>query len=125
MKFKHRLAYYLFGVLIGGLFLMFVFANKKTEFCYMPNCRALKNIRSKGIVVSKEAQKRFNEKWVTMDDVQKTLQHGDVDFSRSNKPAPEGGKIYIIEGRNAKDEPITLEIVNHSDRAILRDIKKQ
>jgi len=124
MKFIHRLAYYLFGFLIGGLFLLFVFKNKKTEFCYMPNCRVLKDIRSKGITVSKEAQATLNEKWVTMDDIQNTLKNGDVDFSKSNKINPGGGKIYIIEGRTLKNQPIVLEIVNKSERAILKDVKK-
>ncbi|ALM47600.1 hypothetical protein AMR72_01000 [Flavobacterium psychrophilum] len=124
MKFVHRLAYYLFGFLIGGLFLLFVFKNKKTEFCYMPNCRVLKDIRSKGITVSKEAQATLNEKWVTMDDIQNTLKNGDVDFSKSNKINPGGGKIYIIEGRTLKNQPIVLEIVNKSERAILKDVKK-
>ena len=90
----------------------------------MPNCRVLKDIRSKGITVSKEAQATLNEKWVTMDDIQNTLKNGDVDFSKSNKINPGGGKIYIIEGRTLKNQPIVLEIVNKSERAILKDVKK-
>jgi hypothetical protein len=125
MKFTHRLAYYMLGVLIGGMFLLFIFKNKRTEFCYMPNCRVLKSIREKGIIVSKEAQKTLDEKWVTMSDVENSLENGDVDFGKSNKPNAGGGKIYVIEAVTAKNEPIIVEIVNHSDRAILKDIKKQ
>lgn len=125
MKFIHRLAYYMLGVLIGGMFLMFVFQNKRTEFCYMPNCRVLKSIRAKGIILSKEAKTTLDQKWVTLNDVKGILDNGDVDFSKSNKPHQGGGKIYIIEGKTAKDEPIVLEIINYSDRAILKDVKKQ
>lgn len=124
MKFIHRLGYYLFGFLIGGLFLLFVFKNKRTEFCYMPNCRVLKDIRTKGVVVSKEAKAKLKEKWVTMDDIQDILKNGDVDFSKSNKINPGGGKIYIIEGRTLKNEPVVIEIINKSERAILKDVKK-
>lgn len=124
MKFVHRLAYYIFGIFIGSLFLLFIFKNKKTEFCYMPNCRVLKDIRTKGITVSKEAQAVLNEKVVTMDDIQNTLKYGDVDFSKSNKINPGGGKIYIIEGRTLKNQPIVLEVVNKSERAILKNVKK-
>lgn len=124
MKFVHRLAYYLFGLLLGGMFLVFFFQKKKTEFCYMPNCRVLKDLRSKPISYSKEAEAKFNEKWVTIEDVKKCLEHGDVDFENSNKPF-ENGKLYIIEGKNTKDEDITVEMINYSERVVLKDIKKQ
>lgn len=125
MKFKYRLAYYIFGLTLGFFLVAFIFNKRGQDFCYMPNCRVLKDIRAKGITVSKEAQATINEKWVTMDDIQNTLQNGNVDFDKSNKLNPGGGKIYIIEGRTAKDEPIILEFVNHSERAILKGIKKQ
>lgn len=125
MKFVHRFAYYLLGVLIGGVFLFFIFKEKRTEFCYLPNCRVLKDIRTKGLTISKEAQSTLDQKWVSMDDVKMTLQYGDVDFSKSNKPNPGGGKIYVIEGKTVKDQPIVLEVINFSDKAVLQDIKKQ
>lgn len=125
MKFKYRLAYYIFGLTLGFFLVAFIFNKRGQDFCYMPNCRVLKDIRAKGITVSKEAQATINEKWVTMDDIQNTLQNGNVDFDKSNKLNPGGGKIYMIEGRTAKDEPIILEFVNHSERAILKGIKKQ
>ncbi|WP_294825172.1 DUF4258 domain-containing protein [uncultured Flavobacterium sp.] len=125
MKFAHRLAYYLLGVLIGGVFLVFIFKEKRTEFCYLPNCRVLKDIRAKGLNVSKEAEATLAQKWVTMEDVKMSLQYGDVDFSKSNKPNPGGGKLYIIEGKTAKDQPIVIEVVNFSDKAVLKGIKKE
>ncbi len=125
MKFTHRLAYYIFGLTMGFFLVAFIFNKRGQDFCYLPNCRVLKDIRAKGVTVSKEAQATLNEKWVTMDDIQKTLEDGNVDFDKSNKPNPGGGKIYIIEGTTTKDQPIILEFVNHSERAILKGIKKQ
>lgn len=124
MEFKYRLAYYLLGVLIGGVFLMFIFQNKNAEFCYMPNCRVLKNIKSKGLVFSVEAKKKFAEKWVTPEDIHNSLKDGDVDFGKSNKPG-NGGKLYVIESVTAKNEPIIIEIINGSEAATVKDIKKQ
>jgi hypothetical protein len=124
MKFTHRLAYYLLGVLIGGMFLFFIFKNKRTEFCYMPNCRVLKSIRSKPIVYSSEAKVKFAEKWVTIEDIKKCTEFGDVNFSKSNTRY-KGGKLYVIEGKNIKDEPIEVEMVNYDDKVLLKDIKKQ
>jgi hypothetical protein len=124
MKFTHRLAYYLLGMLIGGMFLMFIFKSKKTEFCYMPNCRVLKDLRAKGMVIAPEAQQKLDEKWVTMEDIQKCTLNGDVDFSKSNTRY-KGGKLYVIEGNNIKNEPIVVEMVNYDNRVLLKDIKKQ
>lgn len=124
MKFIHRFAYYMLGFLIGGVFLLFIFQNKRTEFCYMPNCRVLKNIRANGIIVSKESQAVFDTNVITLQDVKNSLDNGDVDFSRSNKPNEGGGKIYIIEGKTSKNEPIELEVINYSDKSILKNVKK-
>ncbi len=124
MKFKHRLAYYLLGVLIGGMFLFFIFQNKRTEFCYLPNCRVLKSIRSKPVVYSEEVKKKFAEKTFNYDDVKRCTEDGSVDFSKSNKEY-KGGKLYIIEGKSTKDENVVVEVVNYDDKVLLRDIKKQ
>ncbi|MDR2221612.1 MAG: DUF4258 domain-containing protein [Flavobacteriaceae bacterium] len=124
MKFSQRLAYYLFGFLIGGMFLIYFFGEKKTEFCYMPNCRVLKDLRSKPVTYSAEVKKTFNEGWVTNEDIKKSLQYGDVDFSLSNVEF-EGGKKYIIVGRNAANENILIEMINYPDRVTLNAVKKQ
>lgn len=124
MKFSHRLAYYLFGALLGVMILVFFLKNKKAEFCYLPNCRVLKTLRSKGMEVSPEAQQKLNEKWVTMEDIKNCTANGNVDFGSSNKHY-KGGKLYVIEGKNTKDEPIVVEIVNFENKVLLKDIKKQ
>lgn len=123
MKFVHRLGYYLVGFLVGAIFLFFVFKNKRTEFCYLPNCRVLKDLRSKPLVYSTEAERKFNEKWVTLEDIKKCTEHGDVDFSKSNTTY-QGGKLYYIEGKNTNNEPITVEMINYSDRVVIKDIQK-
>lgn len=125
MKLQHRLAYYLFGLAMGGFVVVFIFNKRDQSFCYLPNCRVLKNIRSKGLVISKEANATLKEGWVTQDDVNKTLEYGDVDFDKSNKPSGRGGKLYVIEGENSKGETFILEVANSEDRALLIDVKKQ
>ncbi|MTG97783.1 MULTISPECIES: DUF4258 domain-containing protein [Myroides] len=123
MKFTQRLAYYLFGILIGCMFLVYFFGEKKTEFCYLPNCRVLKDLRSKPVVYSPEAENIFKEGWVTDDDVRNTLTYGKVDFSKSNIEE-ESGKLYIVKGKNEAKEPIIVEIINYSDKVRLKNIKK-
>ena len=102
----------------------YIFAAKGADFCYMPNCRVLKNIREKGLTISKEAQQTLKQGWVNQEDVDNTLLYGDVDFSNSKKPHKGGGKLYVIDGKNIKNEPIAVEVVNFEDKAILVNVKK-
>jgi hypothetical protein len=125
MKLKHRIAYYIFGLTLGFFLVAFIFNKRGQDFCYLPNCRVLKDFKAKGLTISPEAQNKLDEKWVTMEDIKNSLENGNVDFSKSNKPNPGGGKLYILETVTAKNEPVILEIVNHSDKAVLKDIKKQ
>lgn len=123
MKFSQRLAYYLFGLLIGGLFLFFFFGEKKTEFCYLPNCRVLKDLRSKPVTFSKTVEAKFQEGWVTNDDIHQSFKYGDVNFSESNIDF-EKGKLYVILGRNAKNENILIKVINYPERIQIYDIEK-
>lgn len=124
MKFVHRLGYYLVGLLVGVLFLFFFFKNKRTEFCYMPNCRVLKNIRSKPLTFSKEVKAKFDAKTFVLEDVKHCTENGNVDFGKSNKPYDGGGKLYVIEGQSTKGEDIVVEVANFEEKALLVDIKK-
>ena len=121
MKFPQRLAYYLLGLLIGGIFVFYFFDAKDTQFCYLPNCRVLKDLRSKPLVIADEAQIKFDQALVNMEDIKMCLTYGDVDFDKSNVPE-QNGKLYIIEGQNSKKEPITLEMINYSEKVMIKDI---
>lgn len=123
MKFGVRLAYFLFGGLLGVLILVFFLQNKKADFCYLPNCRVLKNIRSKKMTISPEAQQKLDESWVNLDDIRNCTKDGDVDFSRS-KEKYKGGTTYIIEGENINGEAIEIEMVNFDNKVLLKSVKK-
>lgn len=128
MKFQFRLAYYIFGLFLGGVFVMWFLKAKATdrgvEFCYLPNCRVLKDLRSKSLVIDSLAQHSLDEKWVTIDDIRKSLTYGDVDFEKSNEPYRKG-KIYIIEGKTSKNEDITITMVNYPTKVLLEKIEKK
>lgn len=121
MKFSQRLAYYLLGLFIGGLFVYIFLDAKDTQFCYLPNCRVLKDLRSKPLTISDKAQIKFDEALINMNDVKMCLTYGDVDFDKSN--VKEGnGKLYVIEGQNSKKEPITVEMINFSEKVTIKDV---
>ena len=128
MKFKFRLAYYLFGLLLGTFFVVW-FLNSKAkskdmEFCYLPNCRVLQDLRKKPLEISSEAQTTLDQDWVNLDDIKTSLRHGDVDFSKSNEIYKKG-KIYVIEGKTSQNEEITISMINYTEKVILEKIEKR
>ena len=102
MKFYQRLAYYLFGLLIGGIFVFYFLGAKAkargVSFCYLPNCRVLKDLRSKPFHYSEEASKVLSESWIDTIDIKNTLQYGDVDFKKSNIKTGAGKKACSLYG---------------------------
>ncbi|MFY0481223.1 DUF4258 domain-containing protein [Flavobacterium sp. PLA-1-15] len=124
MKFYQRFAYYIAGFSIGLVFLFFILNGKETSCSYFPNARVLKDLRSKPFHYSDVAKEKLTQSWIDSVDIKNTLTYGDVDFDRSN--IKEGaGKLYTIEGKNSKNENITVEVINYSDRVLLKDIKKE
>ena len=127
MDFKTRLAYYIFGLFIGGLFLKFVLdytGGKGMDFTYLPNARVLKNIRNKPFDYSDVAKQKLTEKYITLEDVKYILTKGDVDFDLSKKPM-QGGKLYVVNGETLSHIPVTLRVINKEEKAILLDIVKK
>jgi len=100
MPFIKRLGYFLFGLSIGLVFLAF-FLKKKTQetgtsFCYFPNCRVLKDMRSKPLYFSKEIDSLLVNKLIDTTTIKYFFIEGDVDFSRSNTKISTC-KTYVIE----------------------------
>ncbi|MFM1877449.1 MAG: hypothetical protein RLZZ241_315 [Bacteroidota bacterium] len=107
MSFLKRFGYYLIGLSIGLIFLA-IFLRKKSEstgaeFCYLPNCRVLKSLRSKPI--------RYSESIGISADttlVHYLLAEGDVIFS-SSQPREKPCGIFVVQGESmGKDYKITL-----------------
>ncbi|EJL60474.1 DUF4258 domain-containing protein [Flavobacterium sp. CF136] len=124
MKFVHRFAYYLVGLVMGCFFVALVFSGKDTRCNYFPNARVLNNLRTKPFQYSEKAIQTLNEKWVDTADVKNTLTFGDVDFDQSNVPFNKG-KLYIIEGKTAKNQEIILKVTNYENKAVLEEIIKK
>ncbi|MEO8239960.1 MAG: DUF4258 domain-containing protein [Flavobacterium sp.] len=124
MKFVHRFAYYLIGLVMGCFFVALVFSGKDTRCNYFPNARVLNNLRTKPFQYSEKAIQTLNQKWVDTTDIKNTLQFGDVDFDQSNVPFNKG-KLYVIEGKTAKDQEIILKVTNYENKAVLEEIIKK
>lgn len=123
MSFKFRFAYYLVGFILGLFFVAMVFSGKNTRCNYFPNARVLNDLRNKPFQYSDNAMQLLSQKWVSSTDIKNTLTYGDVDFDKSNVPVG-SGKLYIIEGKTTQNIPIILEVINYSDKAVLKNIIK-
>ncbi|WP_291871117.1 DUF4258 domain-containing protein [Maribacter sp.] len=128
MAFVKRLGYFLFGLSIGIVFLTFFFKKKSDEtgvslsFCYLPNCRVLKNIRSKPLHYSEEINQLLLNKELDSLDIVFLLREGDVDFSKSDtKSNP--CKTYLIEGELHGKE-VSLTVKNCTNKAQISTFNK-
>ena len=123
MKLYQRFAYYLIGFTLGIFFVAAIWSGKDVRCNYFPNSRVLNDLRNKPFDYSAASDSILTQGWISKTDIKTILTHGDVDFKKSNVNV-KGGKLYVIEGKTAKDEPVVLEVVNNSDKAMLTGIKK-
>lgn len=124
MAFLKRLGFYLIGLAIGIVFLS-VFLKKKTEgtgteFCYFPNCRTLKDIRSKEISYSRAVSDLLEENKLDTMDIANFLKNGKVDFKNSDtrsKPC----RTYLIKAMVNNSDAI-LKVKNCPEECILEEV---
>lgn len=124
MKFVHRFAYYLVGLIMGLFVVAAIFSGKDTRCNYFPNARVLNDLRSKPFHYSDQASQVLAEKWIDTIDIDNTLKYGDVDFDKSNIKLG-SGKLYVIEGQTVQKQKITLQVINYSEKAVLDKIIKK
>ncbi len=119
MTFKQRLPYFLGGLIIGIIFVIFVLGKKNTSFDYSPNARVLKNIRIKDRVFSYDALTVLNSTEVDTAQISQILKKGNVDIW--NKIKSDSCIQYNIKGK--KDlKNITLTVKNCDSTAYIEKI---
>jgi Domain of unknown function (DUF4258) len=124
MKFAHRFAYYLLGLIMGSFVVAAIYSGKDTRCNYFPNARVLNDLRTKPFHYSEQASQVLAEQWIDTIDIKNTLKYGDVDFDQSNIKVG-NGKLYIIEGQTVQKQKITLQIINYPEKAVLDKIVKK
>lgn len=120
MDFIRRMGIFLVGVSIGLVFLAFFFKNKKTEFCYLPNCRVLKDIRNKEIIISSHLQ----GEGYSLEVLKPIFFEGEVNFSKSTIGENECN-TYLITGTSSRNEKLTLRVDNCFLKAWVTSVMKE
>ena len=98
MKLLKRIGFYLIGVSLGCIVVLFIWKGKDVSFDYGPDARTLKTIRKKTILYSEQAKKLMGEMSIDTMAVNHILHTGDVKFNKSEprkKPCAE----YFITGK--------------------------
>ncbi|GAB5475583.1 MAG: DUF4258 domain-containing protein [Maribacter sp.] len=124
-SFFKRLGFYLFGLSIGIVFLAFFFKKKTEEtgvsFCYLPNCRTLKDMRSKPITYSDEIGTMLQNKELDTTALHIFFTAGDVDFSKSDTEAAPCKKYRI---NHETDEGLTrINVANCANKVVIMDFE--
>ena len=123
MKLFKRFLFYGVGLIIGSIFVYFIWEKKDVHFDYGPNARVLKNIRTDVRLFSDEAKESMINIGLDSVDIALILQDGDVDFGES-KPREEPCKTYVIHGIS-EEKDITLivkkcDTTSTIDKVVLR-----
>ncbi|MCK5440844.1 MAG: DUF4258 domain-containing protein [Maribacter sp.] len=124
MAFLKRLGFYLIGLSIGLVFLTIFFKNKSErtgfEFCYFPNCRTLKDIRSKSLSYSKDVEELILNQELDSTKIAYFLREGDVDFKSSDtKSTP--CRTYIINAE-FDERPAVMTVKNCEQKAQIESV---
>ncbi len=120
MQLLKRIGYYLVGVSLGSIAVLFFWKQKNVSFDYLPNARTLKNIRVKERLFSEQATLKMLEKQIDTAMITRILKYGEVDFSKSKtnlKPCRE----YWIDAKNLQKE-ISLVVKNCDSTATITKI---
>ncbi len=113
MNFFKRLLFYLFGFLLGMIFLFYFMGKKEATFNYSPNKRVLADIQKKdwlfdsNIDTSEISRISFTDKFK-------------VDFSKSNVEL-DSCKIYVLVNKTEKKE-FFYKIENCSKKAKFKKV---
>lgn len=119
MTFKQRLPYFLGGLTVGIIIVVFFLGKKKTTFDYGPNARLLKNIQTKQRFYSNEVQYQIDNKEIDTATISAVLKNGDADMW--NKVKLDTCISYKITGED-DFENIAITVKNCDSTATIEKI---
>lgn len=100
MQWLKRVGYYLIGIALGSLVVLFIWKGKDVSFDYGMDARTLKTIRIKKRLFSDNAQQILATSKIDTTTISTILNNGDVDFGKS-KPRLKPCAEYFITGKDS------------------------
>lgn len=102
MLLLKRIGYYLVGLSLGCVVVLFIWKGKDVSFDYGPNARTLKSIRVKKKAFSENVLSTLSQYQLDSSAIHSMLIDGDVNFSKSNQRKKPCGEYYISGNYNEK-----------------------
>lgn len=115
-----RIGYYLIGLSIGCIGVLFFWKNKNASFDYGMDARTLKTIRIKKRLFSDDAKKALQNKSIDTLTISAILRSADVDFTKSEPRLKPCAKYFITGKDNLKN--ISLYVSRCDSTAIIEKI---
>ena len=124
MKFLKKLLFFLLGVSLGTMAVVFMFGDRDDIQCsYFPNDRVLYDIRGKEMIIPADIQRQLDENSLDTTDIQEMMRGGKVDFDKTDRNM-DSCKTYWIDF-NRKDKPsFALEWENCDSVATAIEFKR-
>ncbi|MBP8793057.1 MAG: hypothetical protein KBE41_05215 [Lutibacter sp.] len=119
MTFKQRLPFFLGGLTVGLIIVIFIWDKKGTEFNYGPNSRLLKNISTKTMSYSDEVSALIQTKEIDSSTIASVLKNGNA--AMWDKVKIDSCTQYTITG-NDDLENITITLNNCESTAFIEKI---
>lgn len=112
MSIGKRILYYLAGVGIGVILLMYFVGGSgaSCDYAYGPNARVLKNIRLKNKTYSPQVLQGLKDRKLDTADLAVLYQEGDVLFGESDTKL-DSCKLYAIKGL-IKEQELKFKVEN-------------
>ena len=119
MKLLKRFLFYGIGLIIGSIFVYFIWEKKDVQFDYGPNARVLRNIRIKTQMYSSEVLNKLSSTNLDSATISQILKNGNVDIW--NKIELDSCIQYNIKGRDSLKN-ITITVMNCDSIAIINKV---
>ncbi len=100
MRLLKRVGFYLMGVALGSIAVIYFWKNKNVTFDYGMDARTLKSIRTKKLLFSENVQLELAAKKIDTTKISTILKYGDVDFGKS-KPRQKPCAEYYVIGKDS------------------------
>ncbi len=121
MVFWKKLLWYLFGVGLGVLAVMFIFGDRDIQCNYFPNDRVLYDLRKKELIIPPAVQSQLDAAGLDTSDISMMFLSGDVDFEKSDTDK-EGCKTYNINYQPENKAAFTTEVKNCDSTATILNL---
>lgn len=109
MKILKRIGFYLIGVSLGCVVVIFIWKGKDVSFDYGMDARTLSSIRKKQLIYTPEVQQSMNQLNIDSIIIQKILNTGNVDFGKSKARQKPCAEYYIIGKDSLKNVHLYIE----------------